>query len=196
MIVFLFGLPGVGKTYIGQLMQQRLGAFFWDGDEALTREMRETVSREEAFSEAMTQALTSTLIHKIKDLQAENDFIVVSQAMLRESDRQFFRQCFDDIQFLYISCGHEQLNERIAKRADMVSVSYLEKLISAFEPYRGQAESYPDVHNDNKTDEQLINEIREQLAIPLSHGCWSFFSHYPKILIADIKELKSCLPSI
>lgn len=177
MIVFLFGLPGVGKTYIGQLLQKELGACYWDGDEALTEEMRLAVRNEQAFSRAMTAELTSTIIDKMKQLEQNNEFIIVSQAMLRETDRQLFREQFSDLHFIYIRCEQDHTSHRIAQRADFVTVSYFEKLTIAFEPHRKDAETYPIIDNYKKTDEQLINAFNKLLNIkPKVSWTLEFFS--------------------
>lgn len=160
MIIFLFGLPGVGKTYLGELIQKKAGACFWDGDHALTEEMKEAVDRERPFSPQMTADLSATIINKIKELQTRHPFIVVSQAMLREADRQTFQQHFPTIRFIYISCAFDVASQRIADRANFVSVSYFTKLTEAFEPHRLAAETYPTISNYGKTDEQLIEEFQ------------------------------------
>ena len=177
MIVFLFGLPGVGKTYIGRLMEQESGAYYWDGDEALTEEMKLAVRHEQPFTRQMTTELSSTIINKIKELKKNNPFIIVSQAMLRESDRQLFRAEFDDLRFIYVRCEQEQTSLRIAQRDDFVTVSYFNRLIIAFEPHRKDAESYPTIDNYEKTDEQLIKAFNQLITTPPKVG-WKldFFS--------------------
>lgn len=170
MIVFLFGLPGVGKTYIGQLMEQESGACYWDGDEALTDEMKRAVREEQPFTREMTAQLSTTIANKIKELKKNNPLIIVSQAMLRESDRQWFLAEFDDLHFIYVRCEQKQTSMRIAKRDDFVTVSYFEKLIHAFEPHRIDAESYPTIDNYKKTDEELITAFNQLINIPAKLG--------------------------
>lgn len=159
MIVFLFGLPGVGKTYIAQLLQRTYGLCYWDGDNALTEEMKITVRNELPFSKEMTAQLTTNIISNITELKKSHQLLIVSQAMLRESDRQMFREQFSDIHFIYIRCDPEQTSQRIAQRADFVTVSYLEKITQAFEMHRKDAEAYPVIDNFRKTNEELIQEF-------------------------------------
>lgn len=163
MIVFLFGLPGVGKTYLGKLLQRKLGAYYWDGDEALTTEMRLAVKNEQPFSATMTEDLSNTIIGTINTLKQSHSLIIVSQAMLLESDRQMFREHFEDISFIYIKCDLEHARQRIVQRADFVTESYFNKLVAAFEPHRTDAEAYPSIDNYNKSDEQLIREFNSIL---------------------------------
>lgn len=180
MIVFLFGLPGAGKTYIGHLLQRELGACFWDGDKALTDEMKCAVSKEQAFSRAMTAELTSTLIKQIKILEKQHNLVIVSQAMLRETDRQMFRDYLNDIHFIYIHCDVQKASQRIAQRANFVTVSYLEKLIVAFQPHQHDAKTYPTINNQGKTDEQLIEEFKAILDLKQVNWEITFFS-LPKV---------------
>lgn len=66
MLLILFGLPGCGKNYVGEILQSSFGFYFYDGDDALTDDMRdclnngyeETTSRH-YFSYAFIQTPTA-----------------------------------------------------------------------------------------------------------------------------------------
>lgn len=163
MIVFLFGLPGVGKTYLGQLLERELSTHFWDGDEALTDEMKEAIKNEEPFSNQMTLTLTQAIIDKMDALQRDHKDIVIAQAMLLEEDRALFKARFQDIHFIYVYSEQDLTEQRLEERADHVTTSYYQNLLKAFEPHRRAAEIYPSIENSNKSDEQLIEEIMRLL---------------------------------
>lgn len=159
MVIFLFGLPGVGKSYIGQLLRERASLYFWEGDDALSLEMHEAVNREQPFSSAMMEELTSSIIQQILDLKKQHQIVVVSQAMLIESDRIKISQHVGEVLYVYVHCSLPLMRERVKRRGDFVTESYLEKLVAAFEQYKAETEAYPSIENADKTDEQLVEEI-------------------------------------
>ncbi|KTD78815.1 AAA family ATPase [Legionella waltersii] len=161
MIVFLFGLPGAGKTYLGQLLANHWSCPYWDGDEALTQEMRVAVHEERPFSEEMTRTLSNRMIESMTSLSSSHKTFVVSQAMLLETDRELFKKLFPDIRFVYIHCDKNTMLQRVASRANFVSVSYCEKLLTAFQPYEQAALQYPSVNNNNKDDTILLDELKQ-----------------------------------
>ena len=40
MIIYLYGLPAVGKNFIGELLKERYGFYFQDADKYLPKEMK------------------------------------------------------------------------------------------------------------------------------------------------------------
>jgi gluconokinase len=158
-IIFLFGLPGAGKSYIGHLLRQRANIHFWEGDEALSHDMREAVNQEQPFSPAMMEKLTSSIIQQILTLKKQHALLVISQAMLIEADRNKISACVGDILYVYVHCPLPLMRERVKRRGDFVTESYLEKLMVAFEKHKAEAECYPSIENAGKTDEQIVDEI-------------------------------------
>ena len=49
-IIYLFGLPGAGKNYVGELLRDAWGLEFADADEWLLQDMRESLARKEGFT--------------------------------------------------------------------------------------------------------------------------------------------------
>jgi gluconate kinase len=154
-------LPGAGKTYLGQLLANYWSCPYWDGDNALTQEMRTAVHEEKPFSEEMTRTLSNRMIDSMTNLSLSHKTFVVSQAMLLETDRELFKQLFPDIRFVYIHCDKDTMLQRIASRANFVSVSYCEKLLTVFQPYEQAALQYPSVNNSDKEDTVLLEELKQ-----------------------------------
>ena len=65
--IVLVGLPGAGKTTVGRLVAERLGAGFFDSDTIIVRQMQMPVSRifgehgEKMFRDLERQAMTHAL---------------------------------------------------------------------------------------------------------------------------------------
>ena len=49
-MIYLFGLPGAGKNYVGELLRDVWGLEFADADEWLLQDMRESLARKEGFT--------------------------------------------------------------------------------------------------------------------------------------------------
>lgn len=160
MIVFLFGLPGAGKTYLGQLLAEHWTCPYWDGDEALTEEMKASVLEEKPFTKEMTQTLSKRMMDNMTRLSESNSTFIVSQAMLLETDRQLFKQSFPEVRFIYIYCDKNTMLQRITSRANFVTRSFCEKLQAAFKPYEADALTYPSINNSDKEDKILIEELK------------------------------------
>ncbi len=45
MFLFLFGLPGTGKNYIGRFLDTNFGYSFFDGDDAIPIEMMDALKQ-------------------------------------------------------------------------------------------------------------------------------------------------------
>ena len=73
------------------------------------------------------------------------------------------------------------------------TISYFDKLTKAFEPHRQDAEAYPSIDNDHKTDEQLIRNFQNILDIkPRSSLLPNFFTMPIQLREGTIDVFCSC----
>lgn len=166
MIIFLFGLPGAGKSYVGKLLARERQLPFWDGDNALDEEMKDYIRQEKNFTPQMTAKLSQTLIKEIKQrsLASTTKPFIVSQAMLRECDRALIRQHFSNLLFIQVKASAELLDERIKTRNDWVSPEYAQKINLAFQlSHQDKASIYPALINDGQSDNQLMEQFEQLL---------------------------------
>lgn len=172
MLLFLFGLPGVGKTFIGKLLQQKYGACFWDGDEALDEKMIAYIYEEIPFTTEMTEKLTETMIRSIEEKLAtiEKDrLLVVAQAMLIEKDRRTFTKKFKELQFIQVKSDPALADKRIESRNNWVTPKFAENIRKSFKPYQAEADNYPALIN-NSDSEAIYLQI-ESLLPHLKRHC-------------------------
>jgi len=52
MIIFLFGLLGCGKNYVGKIFEE-FGFHLYDADKDLTPRMKRAIAKQQAFTEQM-----------------------------------------------------------------------------------------------------------------------------------------------
>lgn len=133
MLVILFGLAGSGKTFVGELMQQELGYYFWDADQALTLDMRERISKKQPFTQAMRDKFTQSVIKHIKSLRESYPKLVVAGALYKEKNRKMMQNQFKDAVFIQVQANLPLIIERLEAREYGIDEHYAQQIIVNFE---------------------------------------------------------------
>ncbi len=131
MIVVLMGVSGVGKTTIGELLAQRLGWRFIEGDDYHPREnvakMAAGIPLEDADRWPWLDALN-------RRIRGERNAIVTCSA-LKESYRQRLLAGIDDTRVVYLHAPKALIAARVAGRKHkFMPASLLESQFAALEP--------------------------------------------------------------
>src|SRR4051794_38402671 len=116
MICVLFGLPGVGKSYIGEKLAGRLGAHLYDADDGLTREMRNAIARCGRLSDDLRSEFYEGLIREIHARSKAHRHLIVVQALLKDEVRQRLLSEFEDVRLIYVDSHPDIRSSRLAKR--------------------------------------------------------------------------------
>ena len=183
--LFVFGLAGAGKSYLGELLQRRAGYYWYEGDQDLTVAMRDYVGRGLPFTEEMRDEFFEQLFQKIIDLQKQHERLVVTQAAYKRRHREQL-QTISNLQCLWVDCSPAVIIKRLSRlRSDRlenislskqnsnlarccsvdqehnvdalcrVTVEYARSIWQNFEP---PSPSCPKIIN-NSGDEELIEQI-------------------------------------
>lgn len=161
MIYVLFGPPGVGKTYIGQLAATKFGYHFFDADflyddelKHLLRSGNYTQEVRDRFVEKLVATTESILAQGVEDL-------VIAEAFTKEKNRFEFLRHFDN-QVCYImvratkEVAKKRMEERLTKGEHVVDDYVFEFVWDEFEspaiPYRA-------LNNENNSEEQIMTEF-------------------------------------
>lgn len=131
MIVVLMGVSGVGKTTIGELVAQRLGWRFIEGDEYHPREnvtkMEAGIALEDADRWPWLDALN-------RRLRGERDAIVTCSA-LKESYRRRLLAGVADARIVYLHAPKALIAERVSRRKHKyMPASLLDSQFATLEP--------------------------------------------------------------
>lgn len=156
-LVFLFGLAGVGKSYVGKIVAERFGYIAYDLDSDLTPAMREAIARRVPFTEEMRDEFFDVVVRRITELSAEHSYLVLMQGAYKERHRAMVRQVHPEIQFVWIDAPIETLRQRLTARADAISPDYASSIMSHFEPPR--EESSLRLVNDTSSREELARRF-------------------------------------
>jgi gluconokinase len=131
MIAVLMGVSGAGKTTLGQLVAQRLGWRFIEGDEYHPKEnvakMAAGIPLEDADRWPWLDALN-------RRLREERDAIVTCSA-LKESYRRRLLDGIADARIVHLHAPKAVIAERVAKRRHKyMPASLLDSQFAALEP--------------------------------------------------------------
>src|SRR3954469_6914421 len=131
MIAVLMGVSGAGKTTLGELVAQRLGWRFIEGDEYHPKEnvakMAAGIPLEDADRWPWLDALN-------RRLREERDAIVTCSA-LKESYRRRLLEGIADARIVHLHAPKEVIAERVAKRRHKyMPASLLDSQFATLEP--------------------------------------------------------------
>jgi gluconate kinase len=133
-LIILFGLPGTGKTYVGEVFKKYFGFYFYDGDANLTVEMKRAVKTKTVFSERMRDVFFKNLTKSIGELKSKHKRLVVSQTFIKERYRRAFLKKFKDANFILIKTNHSLREKRLTKRKDYpLDMEYARKMVTNFD---------------------------------------------------------------
>src|SRR5258708_172438 len=111
----LFGLPGSGKTFVGNVLQDYFNFHFYEGDTDITTEMKEAIHTKTVFTDEMRDGFFLNLIPNIKRLSQEHKHLVVSQMFIKEKYRTLLLQEIPEAKFILIETNETVRESRLKK---------------------------------------------------------------------------------
>lgn len=156
-VLYVIGLAGVGKTYVGKLISEFADYYLYEADETLPADMREAVERNEEWTEVQLDNYYSAIRENILKLINIHPKVVVTQATYFQKYRDLMLETIPDIEFLWVKADYETNIKRIIERDDYVSVEYFDKSSVYFEP--SEIETKIIVNNGDKAEiiRQLVD---------------------------------------
>ncbi|HIF9431289.1 TPA: shikimate kinase [Photobacterium damselae] len=120
-VLFLFGLSGAGKSYVGDVIGQHSGWHVYHADEDLTQEMRRVISEQKPFTEQMRDDFFVKIVSRIKQLQKQHKKIVVTQGAYKNKHRHYLLQSIDDLELIMVSASDSLIHKRLEHRHNGIS---------------------------------------------------------------------------
>ena len=133
MLIILFGLPGAGKNFVGQVFHDDFGYYFYDTDDDLTDEFKDSIVQGVVVSDETRDMHYDLVIEKIRYLLRTYSELVVADAILKEKYRQKISTHFPDAIFVHVECRKSILLSRLEQRDHLVTVDYALKLLDLME---------------------------------------------------------------
>jgi len=157
MLLILFGLPGAGKSFAGQLLQAEFGFTFHEADEDIPDDYRQQVLAGQVVGEPMRDAYHHHLLERIAELHIDHPRLAVAAPLLRDRHRQWIHARFPEAVFILVNCEQPAWESRLAARTHTISLAYAHKVASMNEPV-----TVPHILLDDSIDGQ--NGLRRQIA--------------------------------
>lgn len=115
-LFILFGPPGCGKNYVGDIMAERYGFLFYDADVDHTDEQNQAKQEGRPFTEEMRVGFFEKVHTKIEDFLHSNNRLVVANAFINDRFRGEFLAKFPLANFILLEVSHEERKRRILAR--------------------------------------------------------------------------------
>ncbi len=115
MIIIVMGVSGSGKSAIGQMLADRLGWPFYDGDTFHSAANIEKMSRGEPLTDEDRASWLSTLADLIHNQLAQNRSAVIACSALKQSYRDQLR-VDAQVRFVYLKGSYDVIWQRMQAR--------------------------------------------------------------------------------
>lgn len=133
-LIILFGLPGVGKTYTGELISERFDYYFYDGDQELTHQLKFAIYNQQTVTDRMRDEFFQRIINRIKTLQCSYKKIVLAQMFIKEKYREWILNEFPEAKLILIFADSEIRELRLqARREFSLHLNYARKMVANFD---------------------------------------------------------------
>lgn len=138
-VFILFGKTGVGKSYIGEYLQQHHGFLHFDADQLITEPMKQCIVLGEQMRQEMIDDYMEIVKGKIRYFY-HGDFpepVVMSQALYRNKNRLDILNEFPNIHMVLVEADEALCYQRIQARNNAVTVTYAKNISALFESPQG-----------------------------------------------------------
>ncbi len=161
MIFVLFGPPGVGKTYIGQLLTRTFNIPFFDADTLIDSEEMKLL-QEGAYDQSTRDAFLERLADKVSILvQNPKQHLILAEAFTKEKNRIEFRRRFKgQVSYIMVSTSRDiavkRARERLKHSMHVINDVALDLIWNEFDiPHFMHLQ----ITNDGMSDQQIIEEF-------------------------------------
>ena len=154
--LYLIGLAGVGKNYVGDLIGRLWNYHVYHADDDLPADMREAVDKNVLWTEEQVDGFYALIRRRALELLEAHPKVVITQATYFQRYRDLMREAIPDIEFLWITADHDVNVRRIRERSDYVSVEYFESTLSYFETPPEGTKTIVNNGDDSEIIRQLV----------------------------------------
>lgn len=116
MIIVLMGVSGCGKTAVGRMLAERLGAVFIEGDSLHSPQNVDKMSRGIALTEAERLPWLGRIHVEMNHLRMQKKIGVVACSALSRQARQLLGVSDPDVVLVYLHGARELIAERLNQR--------------------------------------------------------------------------------
>jgi shikimate kinase len=163
MIYVLFGPPGVGKTYIGQLLSRYFDLPFFDADTLIDSEEMQLLQSGSYDQESRDNFVTKLITHVDSLINDHGNIqdLVVAEAFTKEKNRvEFMKKFPSNVCYIMVNTPVEVAKDRAKKRfgesKHAINNVALELIWKEFEPPKVL---YLSLNNYQVVDSELVTQF-------------------------------------
>ncbi len=164
MIYILFGLPGAGKTYVGNVLKKYFNFYVYEGDKELPIDMKRVLKSRGDITDKMRDEFFYRLSTKIQELQKKHSKLVITQTYIKEKYRKRLLNEVPLAKFIFIETKTEIREKRLQKRKEFpIDLEYARKMSELFDPPKI---SHSIITNSEEGEESVKKQIEYILYNP------------------------------
>lgn len=140
-LLYVFGLPGAGKTFLGKVLEREVGYRFLEGDTWLPEDLRASLRRGEGFTPEQRDRFAQVIAERIQEARCQESEratkarpLAVAQATFKRRHRDMIRRFHSDVQFVWVQCEEETRLSRLSLGGNLVDVDLGRRMALDFEP--------------------------------------------------------------
>ena len=135
MIVIVMGVCGTGKTTVGRLIAERIGARFEEGDRFHPKANVEKMSRGEPLDDEDRWPWLESIGESIDEWQRAGEDVVLACSALKERYREILLGDRPDMRLVHLHGTQDLISERMAQRQHhFMPASLVPSQFAALEP--------------------------------------------------------------
>jgi gluconate kinase len=115
-VLFLFGLSGAGKSWVGDLIGTEAGRTVYHADTDLTETMKTALQQQRPFTNSMRDEYFPIVAQKILSLRQGQRKLVVTQGVYKQRHRDYLLDRIADMEMLWVEASDRFIEERLQRR--------------------------------------------------------------------------------
>lgn len=156
MIFILFGKPGGGKNFVGDIIDQYFDFYHYDADQDMLSEIEELVAKNQIVPDDLRDKYIDRVLKKSKELCNNYPRLIVTHAFTKNRHRRLFQDNFPEAKFLYVTADKDIRDSRLSERGQhMINKDYAQKVETYFEEPNLD---YTEIIN-NKGKKEIIEQL-------------------------------------
>lgn len=133
-VLVIIGVCGSGKTTVAELLAQKLGATFLEGDDFHTNANLAKLSQGIALDDNDRAPWLEAITQAMENVAAQGQSVVVSCSALKESYRSQLSSAADNVRFVWLDVAKEVLEARLKSRTHFIDPILLDSQLATLEP--------------------------------------------------------------
>lgn len=133
-VLYIYGLAGAGKTYVGEIIGSVAGWYVYEADDDLTPDMKKARDEKKLFTSEMRDEFFCIVADRILQLRLEHEHVVVTQATYMKQHRDYLARRIPDMDFICVTASDEIIDRHLTDRDNDIDRPYAASMRKNFQP--------------------------------------------------------------